>query len=35
MVTGRFTNKTTPGQSRLRLVNSWTRQLAKMFDGKF
>jgi len=33
-VTGQLTNKPTRGQSSCRLVNSWTTQLAEMFDLK-
>jgi len=35
VVTGQFADKPTRGQSSCRLVDSWTSQLAKMFDLKF
>ena len=34
-VTGQLAKKPTRGQSSCGLVNSWTSQLAKMFDLKF
>jgi len=35
MVTGQLADKPTRCQSSLGLVNSWTNQLAEMFDLKF
>jgi len=35
MVTGKFADKPTRGQSSCRLVNSRTSQLAETFDLKF
>jgi len=35
MATGQLADKPTRGQSSRGLVNSWTSQLAEMFDSKF